>query len=458
MLFNSSEFAVFFPVVTLLYFATPHRLRWLTLLVASGVFYAAFIPSYLAILAGMILIDYAAGLMIERAAGRARLAMLVASLAANLGVLAVFKYLPVLTLAVPLGLSFHTFQAMAYTIEVYRGRWRAERHLGIYALYVMFYPQLVAGPIERPARLLPQFRTHHRFDPGRAALGLQLMAWGLFKKVVIADRLAQTVNAAYARPQAVNGPAMIVATVFYAWQIYCDFSGYSDIAIGAAQVMGFTLTPNFRRPYLARSTREFWTRWHMSLSTWFRDYLYIPLGGSRGGPARWAMALMVTFLLSGLWHGANRTFVIWGGLHGLFLVGGRLTADARASIRRSVGLVRWPRIEASLQRTMTFALISLGWIFFRAQSVGDAMHVIGHLFSTSGLALSELGVTGGQFALACAGIASLVVIETVDPAGDPRAWLEKRPAWARWTCYYAIILLTISVGVFNRSQFIYFQF
>jgi D-alanyl-lipoteichoic acid acyltransferase DltB (MBOAT superfamily) len=478
MLFNSPEFAIFFPIVTLLYFLTPHRLRWLTLLAASCVFYAAFIPKYILILFGMILVDYTAARLIERSSGTARRAMLAVSLSVDIGVLATFKYynffaaeiaaagarmgltwsLPLLRMALPLGLSFHTFQAMAYTIEVYRGRWRAERHLGIYALYVMFYPQLVAGPIERPERLLPQFRVRHAFDPQRAAMGLKLMAWGLFKKVVIADRLAQTVNVAYTRPRVVGGPAMMVATFFFAWQIYCDFSGYSDIAIGAAEVMGFTLTPNFRRPYLARSTREFWTRWHISLSTWFRDFVYIPLGGNRAGRRRWVLALTITFLLSGLWHGANWTFVIWGAMNGLFLLVGALTMNARLAWHRALGLDRWPRVDAFLQRTITFVLIAVSWIFFRSDTVGDASYILRHLFSASGLALSELGVTAGQFALSWAAIFALAAIETLEPSGDPRAWLAGRPAWARWACYYAIILLTMSVGVFNRSRFIYFQF
>lgn len=478
MLFNSPEFAIFFPIVTLLYFLTPHRLRWLTLLLASCVFYAVFIPVYLLVLFGMIIVDYVAGLVIERSTGPRRRAMLTVSLVANVGVLAVFKYynffvteigdagarfgltgsLPLLRMALPIGLSFHTFQAMAYTIEVYRGRWRAERHLGIYALYVMFYPQLVAGPIERPQHLLPQFRERHAFDPPRVAMGLKLMAWGLFKKVVIADRVALIVNATYPRAHEVSGPAMMVATFFFAWQIYCDFSGYSDLAIGAAEVMGFQLTRNFRQPYLSRSTREFWTRWHISLSTWFRDYVYISLGGRRAGRGRWLAALLLTFLLSGFWHGANWTFLAWGGLNGLFLIVGSLTSDWRAAVRHACRLDHWPWVEATFQRAITFTLISLSWIFFRSDRVGDALYTIGHLFTRTGLGVSELGVTPGQFALSCAGVFALIAIDALEPSGDPRVWIADRPVYVRWACYYAIIVLTISVGVFTRSRFIYFQF
>ena len=478
MLFNSVQFAIFFSIVTLAYFLTPHRFRWATLLAASCAFYMAFIPIYIAILAGTIVIDYIAGIVIERATGRTRRAALVASLVANIGVLAVFKYfnffagtivtaagaagitvsLPLLSIALPIGLSFHTFQAMAYTIEVYRGHQRAERHFGVYALYVMFYPQLVAGPIERPQNLLPQLRQRHRFDADRVARGLKLMAWGLFKKVVIADRLAATVNVAYAHPTTVNGPAMLLATVFFAWQIYCDFSGYSDMAIGAAEVMGITLMVNFRRPYLARTTREFWTRWHISLSTWFRDYVYIPMGGSRSSRGRWVLVVMATFLLSGLWHGANVTFVVWGCLNGCFLVVGALTVAWRARVRQALGLDRWPGVERVIQTSITFGLISISWVFFRANTVADALHIIGHLFDGRGSSLRELGVTGGQLALSIAVLLALPVLEALQAADDPRAAIADRPAWLRWTVYYAVILLTISIGVFNQSRFIYFQF
>ncbi len=302
MLFNSLEFVIFFPVVTLLYFLLPHRFRWLHLLAASCVFYMFFIPAYILILAFTIVIDYFAGILIENARGKSRKIFLATSLAANIGVLFVFKYynffsenlaqiasllnveyaLPALSILLPVGLSFHTFQAMSYTIEVYRGNQKAERHFGIYALYVMFYPQLVAGPIERPQSLIHQFYERHDFDSNRVSNGLKLMLWGLFKKIVVADNLAVFVDAVYNQPRAWDGVNLIIATIFFAFQIYCDFSGYSDIAIGAAEVMGFKLMTNFNRPYHSKSISEFWKRWHISLSTWFRDYLYIPLGGNRG--------------------------------------------------------------------------------------------------------------------------------------------------------------------------------
>ena len=300
MSFSSIHFLLFFPIVTALYFATPYRFRWLLLLFASCYFYMAFVPVYILILGFTIVVDYFAGILIENAQGRRRKWLLIVSLVSNIGVLFIFKYfnffntnlkalaeaihwnysLESLSIALPIGLSFHTFQAMSYTIEVYRGNQKAERRFGIYALYVMFYPQLVAGPIERPQNLLPQFYEKHDFDYQRVTDGLKLMAWGFFKKIVIADRLAVAVNLVYNAPYKYTGLPLIIATYFFAFQIYCDFSGYTDIARGAARVMGFRLMKNFNRPYFATSVADFWTRWHISLSTWFKDYLFTPL-------ARW---------------------------------------------------------------------------------------------------------------------------------------------------------------------------
>ncbi len=302
MLFNSVQFLIFFPVVTALYFVLPHKYRWAMLLAASCIFYMVFIPAYILILASTIIVDYIAGIYIERSTGARRRLFLIISIISNVGFLAFFKYfnflngniaflarlihwnypINVLYIILPIGLSFHTFQAMSYTIEVYRGTQRAERHFGIYALYVMFYPQLVAGPIERPGRLIHQFYEEHHFDYVRVTSALKLMTWGLFKKVVIADRLAMIVNPVYNNPAQYNGMTLALATVCFAYQIYCDFSGYSDIARGSAQAMGFDLMDNFNRPYFAKSIAEFWKRWHVSLSTWFRDYVYIPMGGEQG--------------------------------------------------------------------------------------------------------------------------------------------------------------------------------
>ncbi|MBM3461100.1 MAG: methyltransferase domain-containing protein [Armatimonadetes bacterium] len=382
MLFNSVQFLLFFPLVTLVYYALPHRFRWMHLLLASCVFYCAFVPIYLLILVFTILVDYFAGIAIDGARGNRRKLFLLLSVCANVGVLAVFKYynffigninavsgisLPLLQILLPIGLSFHTFQAMSYTIEVYAGRQEAERHLGLFSLYVLFYPQLVAGPIERPQNLLHQFREEKSFRSDDLLYGLRLMLWGFFKKVVIADRLAIYVNAVFAHPADFHFLNLLVATVFFSVQIYCDFSGYSDIAIGAARTMGFDLMTNFNRPYFAANIQDFWRRWHVSLSTWFRDYVYLPLGGRDAAGARRYYNLFVVFLLSGLWHGANWTFVVWGALHAAFVV-------AYLQVRKFVSqrLAGLPGVTV-LSVLTTFACVTFAWIFFRANSLDDAI-------------------------------------------------------------------------------------
>ncbi len=349
MLFNSLQFAIFFPVVTLLYFLLPHKARVPLLFAASCIFYMAFVPKYILILAVLILIDYAAGIWIENARGHRRKIILIVSLCANVGMLGFFKYfnflngnvaalahfigwnysIESLKIILPIGLSFHTFQSMSYTIEVYRGKFKAERSLLHFATYVMFYPQLVAGPIERPQNLLHQFREKHFFNRARFVEGAQLMLTGLFKKIVIADRAAILVNTIYIAPQNFSGAQLLMATWFFAIQIYCDFSGYSDIARGAAKIMGFELMLNFNHPYLAASIADFWRRWHISLSTWFRDYVYFPLGGNRCSVAKNCFNLAVVFLISGFWHGANWTFIIWGALHAVFMIAYVLTEKPR---------------------------------------------------------------------------------------------------------------------------------
>jgi D-alanyl-lipoteichoic acid acyltransferase DltB (MBOAT superfamily) len=467
MLFNSWQFALFFPLVTTGYFLLPHKLRWAWLLVASCLFYMAFVPAYILILAGTIAVDFLAGLAIAEAAGRQRRCFLLASLAANLGVLAFFKYFnffnanvatlaawlhwnyPIQALAIllPIGLSFHVFQSLSYTIEVYRGNLKPERHPGIFALYVMFYPQLVAGPIERPQNLLHQFHERHDFDFRRVADGLTRMLWGLFKKVVVADRLALVVTPVFSQPDHYLGLQLIVAALFFAFQIYCDFSGYSDIALGSAQVMGFKLMENFKRPYGASSIQEFWTRWHVSLSTWFRDYLYVPLGGNRVSPRRWAGNITVVFLASGLWHGANWTFVLWGALHAGYLVFERALGGLPA---------RLPHVA---RVGITFVLVSLAWILFRANSLSDAAYIYTHLLvglrHQVASPLEALNSLGWQNVwLGGVGIATLLLLER----GSFPQGLGFRSRALRWGACYALILALIVLGVYENQAFIYFQF
>ena len=476
MLFNSIQFVIFFIVVTSLYFTLPHNKRWLLLLLSSCYFYMAFVPIYILILGFTIVIDYIAGIYIENAKGRRRKLFLIMSLVANIGVLAVFKYwnfivenfsyllhgfgltnaLPYLSILLPIGLSFHTFQAMSYTIEVYRGHQKAERHFGIYSLYVMFYPQLVAGPIERPQNLLHQFREQHHFDYERVVEGLKLILWGLVKKLVIADRLALYVNAVYNNPDQHSGLTLILATIFFAFQIYCDFSAYSDIAIGAAKVMGFKLMTNFNRPYFSRSIAEFWKRWHISLSTWFRDYLYISLGGNKVSIPRWYFNLFFVFLVSGLWHGANWTFIIWGALNGFYLVFALLTRGVRDKINKISGIARLPRIHTALQIIITFILACFAWIFFRANNVKDAFVIIKKMAGLSGPIWYE---NPSMLIYSFGAIFLLFIAETKQEYYKGSISLMNNKNWLIRNLVYALlIILILLIGVFDGGQFIYFQF
>lgn len=481
MLFNSLEFLIFFPVVTLLYFALPHKFRWFHLLVASCIFYSFFIPYYILILFFTIIIDYFAGIWIEQSHGKRRKWALIMSLVANIGVLAVFKYynffienfnailykinpddlLPYWNIILPIGLSFHTFQAMSYTIEVYRGNQKAERHFGIYALYVMFYPQLVAGPIERPQNVIHQFYEKHEFDYERVISGLRLMLWGMFKKVVIADRLAKFVNVVYNNPNEYQGLPLIVATIFFTFQIYCDFSGYSDIALGSARVMGFNLMKNFDRPYLSKSVSEFWRRWHISLSTWFRDYLYIPLGGNRVSKPRQYFNRFFVFMVSGLWHGANWHYVIWGALHGFYLVIGQLTESFQKKItgvKTSFSRASIP--QKILHGLITFLLVAFAWIFFRANTNADAIYIARNIFKSSSHSLDHVIYMIGKNDLYLIIISFLIMegVQWLQRGKNLSEWIDAKPRWQRWGAYYLILFMILCYGVYNNSQFIYFQF
>jgi alginate O-acetyltransferase complex protein AlgI len=479
MLFNSIEFAIFFPAVVAMYFLSPQRLRVGLLLAASCFFYMAFIPVYILILFVTILIDYVAGIYIEQVEGPKKKALLVVSIVSTCVVLFIFKYFAFFTgsfeglagllgwhvphyvvkIILPIGLSFHTFQSLSYVVEVYRGKQRAERDFIVYATYVMFFPQLVAGPIERPQNLLHQFREWHEFDYVNVTSGLKRMAWGFFKKLVVADRLALYVNDVYAAPRAHNGLQLTIATFFFAYQIYCDFSGYSDIAIGAAQVLGFRLMENFRTPYYSRSISEFWHRWHISLSTWFKDYLYIPLGGSRVSKSRHIANLLITFGISGLWHGANWTYVWWGLLNGSYLVMGSLTKSWRDRLFGAAGLDERSSIRKAMMLLSTFVLTCFAWIVFRAHSMGDAIYVATHLFS--GWDFGNIKTPQfllRQMPVALASILALEVGQLLAQRKRPFTVLRKMPVPARWAVYAAFVILVVMFGVYQNRQFIYFQF
>ena len=398
MLFNSGHFLLYMPIVIGLYFLFPQRFRWAFLLAASYYFYMCWRWEYTILIVASTLTDYAVAIKIEDAEGDVKKRRwILVSLLLNLSLLFTFKYanfaldtanhlmelahvgysFKLLEIALPVGISFYTFQSLAYTIDVYRGETKAERHLGIFALFVVFWPQLVAGPIERSKHLLPQFRKHFRFDHERTVYAINKIAYGFFKKVVVADRLAVYVNEVYGHVDDYSALPLVLASVFFAFQIYCDFSGYTDIAIGCAAIMGFSLMENFDRPYLASSITSFWRRWHISLSTWFKDYVYIPLGGNRTVKWRWYYNLFLTFLLSGIWHGANWTFVAWGAWHGALLVVERISEQARQRFVSWVG----QRVGHALGVVATFSLVVVGWVFFRAANMQDAMVVFGKIFS-----------------------------------------------------------------------------
>lgn len=475
MLFNSVHFLFFFPVVMAGFIFLPNSLRWLFLLLASCYFYMAFIPVYILILFVLIGIDFTAAKHIEESEGLQRKVFFGVSLAATCLMLFIFKYynffisnfdslsrslglnfsIQTMEVVLPIGLSFHTFQSLSYVIEVYKGRFKAERHLGKYALYVMFFPQLVAGPIERPYNLLKQLWGKPNFTLENWRIGLKVMAIGFIKKVLLADNLSILVDEVYGAPGEYQGAAVLLATVCFAFQIYYDFSGYSEIAIGAAKIMGIDLMQNFRTPYFAASIREFWTRWHISLSTWFRDYVYIPLGGSRVGPLRWMANIAAVFMISGLWHGANWTFVVWGALHGLYYI------SEKKFLAGVDGLAEGKGLAAALVRTarvlITFGLVCLAWVFFRAVSVSDACDALGRIFY-SWRAGAPCPASGGDAAvfllMAVAFEVWCLLSPRLEAAYAGRMWWRGVVLGAR----IAAVLAFLSLGNFGARQFIYFQF
>jgi alginate O-acetyltransferase complex protein AlgI len=483
MIFNSLEFIVFFTTVTILYFILPQKWRWLLLLSASCFFYMSFVPVYILILGFTIVVDFIAGILIEDAKGGRRKMFLFLSILANISILALFKYynffienlnesayllnikyaLPFLKIALPIGLSFHTFQAMSYTIEVYRGRQRAERHFGIYSLYVMFFPQLVAGPIERPQNLIHQFYEKHDVDFQRISDGLKLMLWGFFKKIVIADRLAIFVDNVYAQPQNVNGLTLIIGTAFFVYQIYCDFSGYSDIAIGAAQVLGFKLMTNFNRPFHARTVAEFWKRWHISLTTWLRDYIFIPLSRGVKSKSRRQFNLFLIFLVAGIWHGANWTFILYGAINGFYILVSLWTNDWRRSFVNKIGLFSLPRVHHVIKVLTTFTLLCFSGIFFRSNNLYEAIYIVQKIFSSlfnlfESIRFVNLPISLLRFAFCLFLIAFLEFVQVKQGNLSIQEKINTFPWYFRWSFYYVLILAIFFTGVFNNRNFIYFQF
>lgn len=481
MLFNSFQFFFFFIVVWLLMLSTRGALRRVILLVASYYFYMCWSTKYIFVIWAITLIDYFAGIQIENSVEpRRRRLFLGLSLFCNIGLLAFFKYFnfllgstasaahlfgleynpPLLAIILPVGLSFHTFQAMSYTIEVYRGKAPAERSLLRYALYVAFFPQMVAGPIERPSQLLPQFHREPRITMEGVSSGLVQALWGLFKKIVIADNVSDFVKLIYSAPRHFDGAELLLATTLFSIQIYCDFSGYTDMALGLARMMGFELVINFRQPYFSSSIGEFWRRWHISLSTWFRDYVYIPMGGNRVTTLRNWFNLMVTFVVSGLWHGANWTFVAWGFLHGLYLIAAKIAGPYGKRVGHALGLDRLPRLVTAVKIVVTFTLVTLAWIYFRASTVSDAWYITWHLLPLGRIDPFVLKVGGFTRATApylAFFVLVMVVVEwwIAHPRQAPKLW---RSPLFRALCYNACIYAIVFFGFFGHRDFIYFQF
>ena len=479
MAFQSLGFGVFLSLVFLLYWLLPRKLCRFVLLGASVWFYMSWGSAFLLTLGFAVLFSFLMGLALDAAADTGRKKrLLILAVCLSLCPLFLFKYLgffstslsavlapfglrlqPVtLRLLQPIGISFYTFQTVGYEIDVYRGEVRAERDFVTYALFVCFFPQIISGPIPRAGALIPQLREPPQFDYAAASRGLRQLVWGFFKKMVLADHLAALVDAAYADVSACSGGTLLLAALLFSVEIYCDFSGYSDIAVGSARLLGIELSENFKSPYLAGSMRDFWGRWHISLSTWFRDYVYIPLGGNRVSPLRRDRNLMLTFLLSGLWHGADWTFLAWGGLHGLARVG-----EDRLGLSRRVSASAFVR---ALRVLGVFLFTGAAWVFFRADSLGDALYVLGHLFSgiTSPAAYlhAALAFTGEHLFLSkkilLAALALLTAFDLANLRGDAYALLDRQPRPLRWGLYLAVGMLTLLFHYHGDVSFIYFQF
>jgi alginate O-acetyltransferase complex protein AlgI len=476
MLFNSLEFLVFIVVVFALHWMTgreAYRLRHLILLAASCVFYAFFIPEYILILLVTILIDYFAGVWMNRVAPTRRKALLVVSVVSTIMVLVVFKYLNffignvnalaeligwnysirALEIILPIGLSFHTFQSLSYVVEVYRGRQVPEHNFLTYSLYVMFFPQLVAGPIERPSNLLNQLAAKVKFSYEQAADGMRMILWGFLKKVVIADSCAAYVDIIFDSSSAQSGSTLLLGAVFFAFQIYGDFSGYTDIARGVAQLFGYRLMKNFNFPYFSRDIAEFWRRWHISLSSWFKDYVYIPLGGSRLGKWVSLRNTVIVFLISGFWHGANWTYVAWGAVNALYFIPLMLFERNRKNMGPiAVGRVL-PDLREGLSILLTFFLTCVAWVFFRADSMTQALDYIAGIFDPSLFSVPmylDKALLGLMFLFIAAEWLQRDRHYGLDVAHLP-------PLWRR-SAYAAVFLAIFFFGVYPNSQFIYFQF
>jgi alginate O-acetyltransferase complex protein AlgI len=526
MLFNSFEFLIFFLIVLVIYFLLPHRLRWIWLLVSSFFFFGYSYYQYsdpvhfpypnnvywymfnaFAVIS-TIVVNYYCAIFIEKSKStnsRYSKIILILGIAYPLLLLFLFKYLNffnqtiyyiadflnlkypehLLRLIIPLGISYYTFHVISYLVDVYKGVQKPERHFGIFSLYILFFPKVIAGPIERAHRLIPQFHEKKTFDYEQIKNGILLFAWGLYKKAVIADRAAIVVNEVFGNPHGYPGIYLIIAQLCFIFQVYCDFSGYSDMAIGLGQIMGFKLSDNFRRPYLSPSIAELWRRWHITMISFFRDYVYIPMGGNRVAKWRWQYNIFMTFILSGLWHGANWTFITWAGLNGLQMLISYWTRKIRKTFIGLAGLAKTPRFHKIIKIVITFSTFWFSAIFFRANSMSDAFYIIGHLFTglggvirtaftfnydllkqylvipnkTTFLGFSKPGFLPEMITLAL-GILVLAIIEIVQENSEEhlRDRIARKPWYVKWSLYYCLMFALVFLGMYTNQQFIYFRF
>ena len=486
MSFISFAFMVFLPVAVLINFIVPRKYRYIWLLIVSLAFYATAGITAAVILVVSMASIYAAGLLLGKYKDKAK-QIFISCLVFNLGILFVFKYLnffmrilglvsfgaigdihfnPVITF----GLSFYILKAVGYLIDVYRGDIEAERDPAMLALFISFFPQILAGPIERAGNLLPQLREPKTVDFDRFRDGLLQILWGYFLKLVVADRLAIFVNAVFDTEAQldIKGATALVAIFFYTFEIYTDFAGYSHISIGVARILGIDVMKNFDTPYLAMSIAEFWRRWHISLSSWLRDYLYIPLGGNRKGTLRKYLNILIVFAVSGLWHGANFTFVVWGLLHGLYQVIGKAITPARDKIIELFNIGRYSFSHKVVKTAVTFFLVSYAWVFFRADSIAGALRVIRSSFYFTPWKLVDsslygFGLSRGNFLLGAAGIVLVIIVDLFNSRGVViRENILKQGLWLRWIIMIAGILITVICGIwgpgYNVADFIYKQF
>ncbi len=482
MLFNSIHYIIYFIIVTLIYFIIPHSKRWILLLISSYYFYMTWNSKYVLLILIFTIINYFSAIEIYISKSKIKKQFyLYLSIIISFSILFIFKYLNftiitindilnlisnniqfnLIDIILPVGISFYTFQTVGYVIDVYNKKIKPEKHFGIFALYVSFFPQLVAGPIERAKNLLPQFYEKHYFNYNNFISGFKLIIWGFFLKVVIADRLAIVVNTVYNNIQSYSGIPIILATYFFAFQIFCDFAGYSFIAIGSAKILGFNLMENFKRPYFARNIKEFWSRWHISLSTWFKDYIYIPLGGNRVKISRLYFNLMVVFIISGIWHGANWTFILWGILHGIYMIFNSInTRNIKNKLYSVTNSLKIQKLISFFEIIITFHLVLFGWIFFRSNNLTDAIYIISHIFREINFNFSGIRI-GMYWPGLIISFLSILIMEIIHLLQENKKDILKFNPNLNLINYILLIFLIVFIllfGIFDSSEFIYFQF